>query len=459
MPAGSRAAWSRIPLLPLAPSRLTPFSYSIIAEIASRAWFHYYDALGYDPMPRARVVREVNGGVYFNQTLSAQREAEVAAIEPITLRIDGTPFPLAKVEKSGFLAGFKASRSEKKLEKYAESLQRDVAAMREAAKEWYDKVSGFRWTQADILMAMEEIEPISVQPFAGFLGVRQQILLAVNRLMRWSGSGAGVVMQEIDRGLGASEGVVEAEMARALDEMARRIPAGTVHAPFDSPAIEAGSAPSPEVSTVWQPLVEAWGIGDAFKLFLARYDYRALAPAEIAQPRFGEDPAPLLRCLEAGPFTAHKPEPDAIAALLASVDAGQRKAAQEAVDHLRVLIPLQSQLLDVLSLLFAGARKWAWGAAHEASLDQRIVTLGDVFFFELEELKEMMTGEWNISDRSGIQSTAQKRKLQVKEWEMTAMPDLLIGESAATPQDIMKPSPVLEPALLLAAHVTEVAHP
>ena len=44
--------WSRSFLQPLAPGALTPFSASLVAATAPRAWYLYYDRLGFDP-PRA----------------------------------------------------------------------------------------------------------------------------------------------------------------------------------------------------------------------------------------------------------------------------------------------------------------------------------------------------------------------------------------------------------------------
>lgn len=458
LPAGSRAAWSRLLFLPHCASRLTPFSYSVLAESAGRAWFHYYDALGFDPMPRARVVRQHNGSAYFNLTMSAQREAEAAGIDPITLIVDGSPLPIAKVEKGGFLAGLKASRGEKKQERGYEAAAREVAALREEALAWYDKVSGHRWTQAEILMAMEEIEPISVKPFAVFLGARQGILRAVNRLMRWSREAPGETLRLIDAGLGASPGVVEAEIARDLARMAAQIdaraPAQARASLAAAPTAALTAAPSDDTakaSQPWEAQIAAWGIADAFHGLLSRYGYRALGPGEIAEPRWSDDPTLALHLLAGASSSAPQVDEGALRTLRDSVDGANRKSAEAAIDQLRTLIPLQSQALDVLALILAGARKWAWGAAREASLDQRIVDLDDVYYFELEELKEMMTGEWNISDRTGIQNTAQKRRSQVALWRAGATPDLFIGETPAEALDALQPSSVLEPATLIAS--------
>lgn len=85
--------WSRTFLQPLAPRALTPFSASVLAEMAGRAWFNHYDRLGFDPTPKARVVRSLHGRPYFTFTLSAQLEAQHAGSEPPVLMIDGAMRP------------------------------------------------------------------------------------------------------------------------------------------------------------------------------------------------------------------------------------------------------------------------------------------------------------------------------------------------------------------------------
>ncbi len=203
MPSGSRAAWSRLLLQPLADDLLTPLSYSVLAEVAGRAWFVYYDRLGFDPIPRARVVRQHQGRAYFNLTLSAQREAEFAATEPISFVVDGAPQPLVKVEKPGLLAGIKSSRAAGRLAKNWAALAGDVQANAESATAWAERVREYRWTQAEILQIMEEIEPNMVPLFVPFLAARQGILLSVNRLMRMANQQPSETLRQIDRGLGA----------------------------------------------------------------------------------------------------------------------------------------------------------------------------------------------------------------------------------------------------------------
>jgi hypothetical protein len=49
-------------------------------------------------------------------------------------------------------------------------------------------------------------------------------------------------------------------------------------------------------------------------------------------------------------------------------------------------------------------------AAKEAGADGRVPQIDDIFFFELEEIKQMMTGEWNISDLDRIHAVCAERK-------------------------------------------------
>ena len=131
---------------------------------------------------------------------------------------------------------------------------------------------------------------------------------------------------------------------------------------------------------------------------------------------------------------AAQPEP-----LLAQVEASRRKEAQQLLQKIPTLQRLHSQALDAFAYLLAGSRRWALAAARDAMSDGRLLTADEVFFFELEEMKEMMTGEWNISARSEIHSTSRKRKAQYGLWQRANPAELLIGESETTPKQTLLP--------------------
>lgn len=451
LPAGSRSAWSRLLLLPYAPDLLTPFSYSVLAEIASRAWFLYYDRIGFEPIPRARVMRQLDGRAYFNLTLSAQREAEHAATEPITFLLDDIPFPITKVEKGGFLAGIKTGRAARTQERALQAMLAESAGAVETARQWEQRVRDYRWTQAEILQIMEEIEPAAATAFVPFLAARQSVLLHANRLVRLANQPASETLRQIDRGLGSGE-TVESEIARRLQRMAGKV-TPSLRAWIDSS--DSLDLSGEEAAAALQTRLAEAGLDAEMTAFLADFGHRAASIGEIAEPRWGDDPAPLLRALLAPPAAPAAGDTHAVTVLLAAVDARERKGAQESLEALRVAIPLQSKALDALAWIMAGARRWTWGAAREAMSDKRITSLDNVFFYELEELKEMMTNEWNISDRQGIQTTAEKRKAQYALWRAAPAPDLLIGDTPALTQDRLEPSPALDPTSVLAG----VVHP
>ena len=116
--------WSRDFLQPLAPGALTPFSASVLHEMAGRSWYNYFDRLGFDPTPRSRVVRSLHGRPYFTLTLSAQLDAQQAGIEPPVLRIGGAARQIARWEKPGLLAGLKLGGNARKVASTLQALDR-----------------------------------------------------------------------------------------------------------------------------------------------------------------------------------------------------------------------------------------------------------------------------------------------------------------------------------------------
>ncbi len=166
---------------------------------------------------------------------------------------------------------------------------------------------------------------------------------------------------------------------------------------------------------------------------MTRFGHRALSEGDLSQPRWSEDPQPVQQavaaCLALG-VTALAPVAtgNGEQALLAAVDGKQRKEAQRLLQQLRMLLPSQSRALNAYAYVLAGTRRWALGAGREAMSDQRLLAVDDVFVYELEEVKEMMTGEWNISDRAGIHATAAERRAQLAAWQAAAASPLLVGD-------------------------------
>lgn len=435
LPAGSRTVWSQLSLQPLTGQPLTPFSYSILDEVAKSAWYHYFDELGFEPMPRARVLRQQQGRAYLNLTLSAQREVEQAAVEPLCLEINGQPFALAKWEKPGFLAGIKLGRNRKKIEQLLVHYAQEITKVTQTAAAWHLKTQELRWTQADILQVMEEVERVSIASFKIFLAARHNLELLYNRLFWLTRAkqpfpaNLALIQQALCATAGLSvDGLYEVRMAEAYLALIARAAAD----PGTLAWLQAQQYGD------WQTALPDKGFATAVTAFLQQYGHRCIGEGEIRQTRWQEDPVLLLASLPVQPQPpAERPAKPSMASqlqpLLDLVAPDQRKQVQEQLEQMRQLLVLQSQALHAFAHISAGTRRWALAAAKEAQADQRLLQVDDVFFFQLEEVKQMMTGEWNISSRPAIQATCTQRKADYARWLQEEAPVLLVGDSAALP--------------------------
>lgn len=426
-PAGNATVWSLFPLQPLAPGAVTPFSYSVLAELASRAWYVYYDRLGFDPTPRSRVVRRHKGHVYFNLSLCAQLEAQHAGVEPLSLRINGERQPLAAWEKPGFLAGFKLGRGQKKIEEVPTEYKRQIDAITEKARAWYQKTQAIkRWGQAEVLQIMEEIERVGVDGMAAFFAARYNLGQQYARLMAEMAGSVSTAQAAllINQALCGVDGLVETSMLAALSPLAAALkdPAALAWAKAGDFANWRTDAPNEEVAA-------------QIRAFLDQYGHRAALEGEAANPRWSEDVTLPVRAAltqieqpQRVPTAAPKANTQP---LLNALPSSARKQAAQTLHKLAVLHQLQSAALHSLAYIWAGTRTWALAAAREAMVDNRLQNQEDVFLFELEEIKQMMTGEWNISSLDEIHATTAQRKAEQAAVQQEDAPDLLVGDDEA----------------------------
>ena len=418
--------WGSALLAPLAPDALTPFAGSLLIEIAARAWHLYYDRLGFGPTSRARAVRLHAGRPFMNLTLSATLDAENAGIAPPVMRIDGAARPLIAWEKPGLLAGMKLARGAKKIEEMLHLLQQELPALTAKTAAWQQRVAGLRWSQAEVLQIMEEIEPVGAAVMLPYFAARRALEQVYRRLLallapRPEAEAAALLV----RALGGVAPTVELEMAQHV----QRLGQCAASQPAVRAWLHAGACDA------WQTSPPPGAFADELRAFMTQYGQRGLREGEIAAPRWNEAPGALFAAIRAcaegapAPGAAQPADPQP---LLAAVDGKARKEVQQLVAQMQALLPMQSQALHAISYMLAGTRQWALAAAREALIDHRITTPDAIFFYEVEEVKEMMTGEWNISDRGGIHATAETRQQALAGWRRTPSPALIWGERAAT---------------------------
>ncbi len=428
LPDNHSTVWSNAPLQPFAAGSLTPFSYSVLAEVVSRAWFAYYDRIGFTPASRPRLLRRYQGRAYLNLSSFAQIEAEQAGVMPLTLQVNGAALPLAAWEKPGFLAGFKLGRAQKKLNESLAGLTAQMAQVTEQAQRWHAKTREVRWSQAEVLQVMEEIERAGQESMIAYLAARRQLTALYAKLLALSaGDQADLWLLRINSTLTGMTGLVESEMANALARVSEQLQqAGDAVA-----WLKAGDYQS------WPQAFSHQAAGEALADFLARYGHRTPGEGEMARARWYEEPSMLMRrllaCIEHPPRRPEKAPADSVQNVLDALPPAARAEGRQVLQQICDLHSLQSRALDALAHVWAGTRSWALAAAHEAMTDHRLHSADEVFFFELEEIKQMMTGEWNVSAQDEIRQRLAQRQAEHAAHPKLAPAELLIDDQEAQP--------------------------
>jgi pyruvate,water dikinase len=434
LPSNTATVWSQLPLQPLASGPLTPFSFSLLAELASRAWFALYDRLGFDPTPRARLLRCYQSHAYLNLSITARLEAAGPGIEPLALQINQQPYPLASWTKPGFVDGIKTGRVQRKRDDLLVVLAKRMDSVIHNAQGWHRKIQGLHWSQAEVLQVMEEIERVGQEPMMAYLAARHNLEWHYGKLLERMGSQSPGSQESHQKLLLLNGALCDLTELVETDIAARVIALIDVvdNLPALAAWLKAGNYQQ------WQTTCPSRPVGEALADFLAHYGHRSVGEGEIARPRWAEDPAMLMRsllaCLEYHPRRPTKmPAGHFVQKTLGALDPALRKQGRHLLPKIHELHILQSRALHALAFVWAGTRRWALAAAKEALVDGRLQAVDEVFFFELEEIKQMMTGEWNIRSLDEIRATLAQRQTAYQADQQADPAPLLIGDQEAQP--------------------------
>lgn len=428
-PAQSKQIWSRMPLQPFS-DILTPFSYSVLAEVSRRAWFRYYERMGLRlPFAPRHLCKQHYGRFYIDIKWICERDVEAAGIQPMAFLVNGEKVIVCTWTKPSLIAGMRNSRNQRRLSNELNQMTNQIEEVTAQARAWYEKVSGLRWTQAEILQIMEEIEKYGAGPLAIFYAARHNLERAYNTLLQMEGqSKPAVRIQMINNTLCDLDDLVELRLTDALLDLA--------NIAREAPAVLKWLAD--DQFDGWETHWSDHPFGRKLHQLMAQFGHWATGEGEMANPRWSESPdflfKGILACVECNAHQpARIPSTAAIQQLIESLAPATRKEASQLLPQIRALSVLQSKAMNAFSYILAGTRLWAKAAGHEATEDGRLLESADAFYFELEELKRMMTGEWNISNMDEIQSTAGTRKTSYSEWQKAQPGDLLFNEAEAYP--------------------------
>jgi|GEM_PF-4223951 len=239
-------------------------------------------------------------------------------------------------------------------------------AHQERLRQWAQRIDGLPWTQAQILQVMEEIEPY--------------MTMAWREERRWAAAAIGGYAALLERLPAATDPGLGLDLMAGLNTPDAELVADLL----------SGMPPS-----AWQ---QRWG-------------HRGAEETELATPRLREVALPPIENATAvawQPDTAAQRRQEAEAIVLGRAGLFGRSALRNAIKTAQTALVAYHHARDTLAHVLAAARTWALAAAAEGLRDGRLDHADDIFWLELEEIKQMMTGEWH--SRGHVQPLIGERK-------------------------------------------------
>ncbi len=339
------------------PISLTPLSRSIVVGAARNAHRRHADALS------------VGGGfatsvdsafLWDNNPTAALTVAAWGQSPERVARLFSTPsptLPQGKVKTS-------------KTIKTAQDALPEIAENQRRLTSWAERIAALHWSQAELLQAMEEIEPIVV---SALFDLERLATMAVGSYAR--------LLNVLDQRLNAAPPELALELVGGLQ-----------------------TPDSDMVADLQQGMAQA--------TWLARYGHQADQMVELASPRLSEMP-PGLAIPDAlsgawDPASAQRRREQATQQAISEVGFLQRSGFRTLLDLVQQALIAHARARDVLAHVLAASRLWCLAAAKEGMADNRLDSLDEIFLLELEEVKQMMTGEWH--SRSQIEPVLQARR-------------------------------------------------
>jgi hypothetical protein len=308
---------------------------------------------------------------------------------------------------------------------------REVNGLQTRLSRWLAWVQGVKWTQADLLQVMEELEPHALTAVQTYFLVRAALNAGAaafeSRLRAWLPGCPADLRAGLMLGV---EGLPSVAIAEAVIGAARF------------------AAADPERLAT-----------------LARCSHRG--PGEIRPDGLRWPDAPqLLNYLadrDAPLWTQAKAASERqrnLAVLAKSLPDGHYRQAQELLANLADAMRVADVAWDTLALVMTAAQRWASAAARETMAAGLIARPGDVLFLELEELKQVATGEWHAGDREAVRAAVSERMrgaATAPELERKPFPTVVCPGQCDGPSYCDSPRESLPPAG--AAWLTETADP
>ena len=256
----------------------------------------------------------------------------------------------------------------------------EAAGLQTRLSRWWAWVQGLKWSQADLLQVMEELEPHALA------ALQNHFLARV--------------------GLNAAAAALEARLGEWQTVFPSHAAAALTLGPQDMPSVVISDA-----------VIRASRLEPADQERLAtliRSSHRG--PGEIRPDALRWPDATTLLSQLAGqgephwkPAFAVEQRQRSLALTERSLNGAQFRELRALLDSLAGAMRVADTAWDSLTLVMAAAQRWVGAAARETLAAGLIGRRADVLYLELEELKQVATGEWHAGDREEVQAAVSER--------------------------------------------------
>lgn len=326
-------------------STLSPLSISVLMPAILAAHRRLRNTLSLPPSPSA-----------LGKTLFTWRRNSLADIILQSWQADPQRLATLLQHSPSSLTAMPGGKTKKML-RVAVILLEAAPAKNQRLQHWAEGVQVMSWSQSQLLQVMEEVEPMialaieTVEEMAwAALG---SYLLLTKTLARWFAADAPEWAMNLVLG-------VETPDSQQVDDLAQRMSV-----------------------SAWQ---ERWG-------------HRADFELELASPRLAELDLSWWPQTSASvawsPQQAQQRSHEAQERAVAKAGWLQRSSLQKQIMLARQALAAYGEAQDSLAKTLAATRRWCLAAAAEGREGDRIHEPDEVFRLELEEIKQMMTGEWH----------------------------------------------------------------
>ncbi len=311
-----------------------------------------------------------DGRICLNASLVAQASRELHGAAWI-----GVP---PEEARGGFLARWQAQETVKRARKQVDAVANGAEGQNRRLADWQAWVRRLRWTQADLLQVMEELEPHAEAILRAYFTLRSGLSAAqaevAGRLTERLPDCSAATTLQLYAGL---EGLPSVEAAYAMADLCR--------ASGPSNTLEAFGHRGPG-----EARPDAW-----------RWHDRIEQVQNLTESSSRRDVASARALRQAGEER-----------LLARLDRGKQRQIEPMLARARNLCRAADLAWDGFVRVMAVAQTWTQTTATEALAAGLIAARTDVQFLEFEELKQIATGEWHRGRSEQVREEVMRRQAE-----------------------------------------------